>query len=189
MKIVVVENLFSEGNPYITLRPDNAVLRNNDDFYLPHFSENMVCGCGIVVRITRLAKSIAPKFASRLYDSITTGVTFVAKDVLDRAISEHRPTDEAYAFDRSTAIGTEWITPQNLEDGVVEMRIGDISRSFKCSELRESIDECLSHASQFLTLKTGDMLFIAMPADVAVKAEENISVTLNGIETLNFTIK
>ena len=44
MKIVVLNNALAEGTLYITLRPDNAVLRNNDDFYLPHFSKDIVCG-------------------------------------------------------------------------------------------------------------------------------------------------
>ncbi len=131
MKIVVLENIFSDKEPYITLRPDNAVLRNNDDFYIPHFSDDIRCGCGLVIRITRLAKCIAPKFASRCYDSITVGVTFIARDILDLSLAEHRPCDEAYAFDHSTAIGTEWIEPQSLGDGVVTMTIvaGKIGKS------------------------------------------------------------
>ena len=114
MKIVVLNNITNCDKPYLTLRPDNAVLRNNDDFYLPRISNDIVCGCGIVVRITRLAKCIAPKFSSRCYDSITTGVTFVARDIMNQAIAESRPCDEAYAFDRSTAIGVDWIEPANI---------------------------------------------------------------------------
>ncbi len=189
MKIAVIENLLSQGTPYITLRPDNAVLRNNDDFYMPHFSEDIVCGCGIVVRLTRLARSIAPKFAPRCYDSITAGVTFVARDIMLRAISESRPCEEAYSFDRSTAIGTEWITPEALGEGVVELKMGEISRSFRLSELSEGIDEALSRASQTMTLKMGDLLFIAMPQDVTPKIGDTITVTLNGVEALNFSIK
>ena len=124
MKIVVINRDTQSVKPYITLRPDNAVLRNNDDFYLPNFSNDIICNGGIIVRISRLAKCIAPKFASRCYDGITTGVTFIARDVMQNALSETRPTDEAYSFDRSTAIGTEWFTPEQItEKGVLEMSI------------------------------------------------------------------
>lgn len=189
MKIVVLNNALAEGTLYITLRPDNAVLRNNDDFYLPHFSKDIVCGCGVVVRITRLAKCIAPKFASRCYDSITTGVTFVARDTMQQALSEGRACDEAYSFDRSTAIGTEWIEPSEIGEGVVEMNVGEKSQKFSVAELKQSIDECVSAVSQKLTLKMGDLVFIAAPTEVCVECGEQIVVTLNNIEPLNFCIK
>ena len=125
--------MLAEGTPYITLRPDNAVLRNNDDFYLPNFSGDIACGCGLVIRITRLAKCIAPKFASRCYDSITTGVTFVARDTMQQALAEGRPCDEAYSFDRSTAVGTEWIEPTNIGEevkvSVIHSAVGGITES------------------------------------------------------------
>lgn len=189
MKIVVLENIFSDKEPYITLRPDNAILRNNDDFYIPHFSGDIRCGCGLVIRITRLAKCIAPKFASRCYDSITVGVTFIARDILDLSLAEHRPCDEAYAFDHSTAIGTEWIEPQSLGDGVVTMTIGASKQTFSVSTLKESIDSCIAIVSQKLTLKTGDLVFIAMPQQVKIQGGDNIVATLNDSQTLNFQIK
>jgi 2-keto-4-pentenoate hydratase/2-oxohepta-3-ene-1,7-dioic acid hydratase in catechol pathway len=189
MKIVVINNISGDKEPYISLRPDNAVLRNNDDFYMPHFTNDMVCGSGIVVRISRLAKCIAPKFASRCYDSITTGVTFVARDTMQQALSEGRACDEAYSFDRSTAIGTEWIEPSEIGEGVVEMKVGEKSQKFSVAELKQSIDECVSAVSQKLTLKMGDLVFIAAPTEVCVECGEQIVVTLNNIEPLNFCIK
>ena len=189
MKIVVLNNIIGSNKPYITLRPDNAVLRNNDDFYLPHISNDIVCGCGVVVRITRLAKCIAPKFSSRCYDSVTAGVTFVARDIMNQAIAEARPSDEAYAFDRSTAIGTEWIEPANIGDGILTMTIGGKMVTYSLADFSKTIDECVSTASQYLTLKTGDLLFIAAPIDTQVSVGENISVKFNEIEPLNFQVK
>lgn len=190
MKIVVVHNISGGKEPYISLRPDNAVLRNNDDFYMPHFSSDMVCGSGIVVRISRLAKCIAPKFASRCYDGVTAGVTFVARDVMQRAIDNHYPTDEAYSFDRSTAIGTEWLTPEQITaESVLSMTIGDNVQNYADSDLQSTIDKYVSFASQKLTLKTGDLLFIANDINVEVKQGDNICVTLNNIQPLNFQIK
>jgi 2-keto-4-pentenoate hydratase/2-oxohepta-3-ene-1,7-dioic acid hydratase in catechol pathway len=190
MKIVVVHNISGGKEPYISLRPDNAVLRNNDDFYMPHFSSDMVCGSGIVVRISRLAKCIAPKFASRCYDGVTAGVTFVARDVMQRAIDNYYPTDEAYSFDRSTAIGTEWFTPEQITaESVLSMTIGGNVQNYTDSDLQFTIDKYVSFASQKLTLKTGDLLFIANDINVEVKQGDNICVTLNNIQPLNFQIK
>ena len=190
MKIVVVHNISGNKEPYISLRPDNAVLRNNDDFYMPHFSSDMVCGSGVVVRISRLAKCIAPKFASRCYDGITGGVTFVARDVMQRAIANQTPTDEAYSFDRSTAIGTEWLTPEQIVgDSRVFMTIGENVQGHTDSNLRETIDKYISLASQKLTLKMGDLVFIANDIDVSVNQGNSVAVMLNETQPLNFQIK
>ncbi len=190
MKIVVLHNIDSDKEAYITLRPDNAVLRNNDNFYIPHISSDIVCGSGIVVRISRLAKCIAPKFASRCYDSITAGATFLARDIMNKAISEARPADEAYCFDHSTAIGTEWLTPEQLTaESSLFMSIGDNVQSYIDSNIISTIDKGVSFASNKLTLKTGDLIFIANSISVEVKQGDSITVALNDITPLNFSIK
>lgn len=190
MKIVVVHNISDGKEPYISLRPDNAVLRNNDDFYIPNFSSDMVCGSGIVVRVSRLAKCIAPKFSSRCYDGITAGVTFVARDVMQKAVANLCPTDEAYSFDRSTAIGTEWLTPEQIsDDSTLSMSIGDNIQSYGDSDLLSTIDKYVSFASQKLTLKMGDLLFIANDVCIETKQGDTVSVTLNETEPLSFQIK
>lgn len=189
MKIVIIHNINS-SNPYITLRPDNAILRNNDNFYIPHISDDIICGCGVVVRISRLAKCIAPKFASRCYDSITAGVTFLARDIMNKAIAEARPADEAYCFDHSTAIGTEWLTPEQLiAEGKLQMTISQSTENHTDSDFISTIDKSVAFASNKLTLKTGDLIFIANDIATAVKQGNNVVVTLNNTNPLNFSIK
>ena len=50
--------------PLFFLKPDTALLRNNDPFYIPAFSNEVHYECELVVRITRLAKCMDVKFAS-----------------------------------------------------------------------------------------------------------------------------
>ena len=149
MKIVCVENVFGEGQTYVGLRPDTSVLRNNDDFYMPHFSTDIVCGCGVMVRITRLAKCLDARFASRCYDAVGVGVTFVARDVMQQALSAGRPCDEAYSFDRSVAVSPQMKDPSEVGEGIVEMSVGErVVQKLTIAEMRMSIDECVSRASQ-----------------------------------------
>lgn len=190
MKIVCVENLFGEGEPYLSLRPDTAVLRNNDDFYLPHFSSEIMCACGVTLRITRLAKCLTAKFTSRCYEGIGAGVGFVAEDVKRREISAGRPCECAYVFDRSLAVSHEEISSNEVGEGIVEMSLnGDVVQRFSISSLRESLDECVARASDMLTLKTGDIIFVQMPAEVQPTQESALRVTINGVELLNFQVK
>lgn len=185
MKIVVIDSASR-----ISIRPDNAVLRNNDTFYLPNFSKDIVCDYGYVVRITRLAKCIATKFASRCYDSVTAGVTFIARDTLLQAIESGLPTDEAYCFDHSTAIGTEWLTVDGLSDEAdLSAQVSDSKFVAYYNNLLEIINSAVSNASNKLTLKTGDLVFIATSNSISVKAGDTITVEHNNNELLKFEIK
>ena len=57
--------------PVIFCKPDTALLKNNDDFYLPSFSKDVHYEAEIVVKIDKAGKSILPQFASRYYSQIT----------------------------------------------------------------------------------------------------------------------
>lgn len=185
MKIVVIDN-----TSHISIRPDNAVLRNNDPFYIPDFSEDIVCTLGYIVRITRLAKCIAPKFAFRCYDSITAGVTFVARDIMQQALQSGRCSDEAYCFDHSTAIGVEWLTPDQISgNSTLSAQIGGNNATITQSNLIELIEQSISAASKKLTLKTGDLIFIAIEGETPVKEGDSVDVTLDGCSSLSFQIR
>lgn len=186
MKIVVIDN----KTQHVSIRPDSAMLRNNDTFYLPTFSNDIVCNYGYVARITRLAKCVAQKFASRCYDSVTAGVTFIARDTMNQAIDAGLPTDEAYCFDHSTAIGTEWFTPEQIAaECSLFMHIGQNDNMTIHSDIIDLIDRCVSAVSNKLTLKTGDLVFIASDCTNEVKASDCVVVTLNNTTVLDFQIK
>lgn len=190
MKIIVIENLFGEGAPYISLRPDTAILRNNDDFYMPFDSADVRCGVGVVLRITRLAKCLDARFASRCYDDVGVGVAFVECDLLARLRSEGLPAEAAYCFDRSLAISTEAVAKGEIVEGVVEFSLAnELKQTISLAALKESLDECIARASRLLTLKTGDVVFVQMPADVKVEAEQSVVVNFDGRELINFQIK
>lgn len=166
------------------------MLRNNDTFYLPTFSEDIVCDYGYVVRITRLAKCVAQKFASRCYDSVTAGVTFIARDIMRQAVEKGLPTDEAYCFDHSTAIGTEWFSPEHLtEQSTLLMCIGENNHQITHINLLDVIDRNISAVSNKLTLKTGDLVFIASGSVNEVSASQSVNVAFNNTTVLEFQIK
>ena len=70
------------------LKPDTALLRNNDPFYIPAFSQEVHYECELVVRINRVGKGIAERFAHRYYDQVGLGIDFTARDLQRQAIAE-----------------------------------------------------------------------------------------------------
>ena len=51
--------------PMFFLKPDTALLRNNDPFYIPSFSQEVHYECELLVRINRVGKALAERFAHR----------------------------------------------------------------------------------------------------------------------------
>ena len=60
---------------------DDALLRNNDDFYLPAFGKEWSCVPQPVVRICKLGKCVSERFAGRYYEEAGMGIRFYADDL------------------------------------------------------------------------------------------------------------
>ena len=190
MKIICIHNAINNGEDlWLTERSDSSVLRNNDNFYMPTFSNNMQCSAGYMLRVTRLAKCMNEKFAPRCYDAVGVAVAFVAQDVVERNCALGRPCDEAYCFDKSVAVSPESISPESVGEGVLDIKIGTLHCSTNLGELKISLDKALSKASELLTLKMGDIIYIAATEPMTPQIGDNIEVSLNGVELLNFEVK
>lgn len=66
------------------MKPDSALLKDSKPFFIPDFSQQVDYETELVVRINRLGKNIAPRFASRYYDAVTVGIDFTARDLQRR---------------------------------------------------------------------------------------------------------
>ena len=190
MKIVCIHNALISGEDlWLTERSDSSVLRNNDNFYMPTFSSNMQCTVGYMLRVTRLAKCMTEKFAPRCYDAVGVAVAFVAQDVVERNCSLGRPCDEAYCFDKSIALSPESVTPDAVGEGALNIKIGNVQCSTKLSDVKISLDKALAKASELLTLKMGDIVYIAATKPLKPQIGDEIEVLLNGAELLHFEVK
>lgn len=190
MKIICIDNLLnSDTDLWLTVRSDSSVLRNNDDFYMPTFSTDMVANVGYYLRVTRLAKCVNEKFAPRCYDAVGVAVAFSARDIIERNCALGRPCDEAYCFDKSIALSLENIATNEVGEGRLGIKIGEKALSCDLSQIKRSLDGALARASELLTLKMGDIIFISATESEKVAIGENIAVSLNENCLLDFSIK
>lgn len=180
--------------PLFFLKPDTALLRNNDPFYIPEFSREVHYECELVVRITRLAKCMDVKFASRCYEEVGLGIDFTARDLQREAITKGLPWELCKGFDHSAALSNQFIPlaelggdVQNLE---FEMELnGEVRQHGLTRDMLFTVDEIIAHVSKYMTLRIGDLIFTGTPVGVgAVKAGDNIKARLGGHELLNFDI-
>ena len=134
MKIIAVGMNYARHNeelghtlenkePVIFMKPDSAILKDGKPFFIPDFSNEVHYETELVVRINRLGKNIASRFAHRYYDAVTVGIDFTARDLQRRFREVGNPWELCKGFDSSAAIGT--FVPVRSE----ERRVGKECRS------------------------------------------------------------
>ena len=182
-----------EEEPVIFLKPDTALLNNNQDFYLPDFSKDIHYETEVVVKIIKAGKHIDEKFAHRYYDSISLGVDFTARDLQSVLKSKGLPWERAKSFDGSAVIGrfislADAGAIQNLNFSM-ELN-GQQVQAANTSEMIFSVDKVISFVSRFITLKTGDLIFTGTPQGVGpVKADDRLVGRLGEYEMFNFQVR
>ena len=183
------------SEPLFCMKPDTAMLRNNDPFYIPPFSQEIHYECELVVRINRVGRHIEERFAHRYYDEVGLGIDFTARDLQRRAIAEGLPWECCKSFDYSAALAPQFLPLAELGGKVQELDFqlelnGEVRQQGDTRQMLWTVDQLIAHVSKFVTLRMGDLLFTGTPAGVGkVSAGDNLRATLCGHEQLNFDIR
>ena len=204
MKIICIGRNFAEhaeelGNdkpsaPVIFLKPDTALLRNNDPFFLPDFSKEIHHEIELVIKITRLGKNIQPKFAHKYYDEIGLGVDFTARDVQFELREKGLPWEKAKAFDSSAAISKKFISKTELGDltnlSFYLEKNGEKVQIGNTNQMLFTIEEIICYVSKYFTLKIGDLIYTGTPSGVGkVEINDELSGFLKDYKLFDFKIK
>lgn len=182
------------SEPIFFMKPDTALLRNNDAFYIPSFSQDVHYECELVVKINRVGKSIDERFAHRYYDEVGLGIDFTARDVQREAITKGLPWERAKAFDHSAALSPQFLPLTELgriDDLHFEMALdGEVRQRGYSGDMLFSVDKIITYVSQYITLKIGDLIYTGTPVGVgAVSRSQNLTATLEGHKLLDFDIR
>ncbi|MBO4984930.1 MAG: fumarylacetoacetate hydrolase family protein [Bacteroides sp.] len=180
--------------PVIFLKPDSAILKDGKPFFLPDFSEEIHYETELVVRICRLGKNIAPRFAHRYYDAVTVGIDFTARDLQRRFRETGNPWELCKGFDNSAAIGT-FVPLQQVGSNVQNLDFslqidGKTVQQANTSEMLFEVDDLIAYVSRFMTLKIGDLLFTGTPSGVGpVAIGQHLQGYLGEDKLLDFYIR
>ena len=180
--------------PVLFLKPDTAMLKDGKPFFLPPFSERIEYETELVVRISRLGKNIAPRFARRYYDAVTVGIDFTARDLQSRLRAEGSPWEISKGFDGSAVLG-DFIPAdeagENLQNLFFSLRIdGATVQQGHTADMIFSIDEIIAYISRFYTLRMGDLLFTGTPRGVGpVSVGNHLQGFLGERKLLDFYVR
>src|SRR2546428_7276556 len=156
-------------SPVIFMKPDTAVLKNNQTFYHPDFSNDIHHEIEIVLKISKEGKHIDPKFAGNYFDEIGLGIDFTARDLQQQLKDKSLPWELAKGFDNSAPISD--LLPKNqfadLSNINFNLKInGNKVQIGNTSNMIFSFEEIISYVSKFITLKKGDLIFTGTPEGV-----------------------
>ena len=174
----IIGFVYREGQTEMVLKGDSCLLNGRKPFFLPEGTHEIGATECVILRVSRLGKGIAPKFAARYYDAVAPGVDFIAMDLLRKAQAAGKPWTQAIAFDYSLAIG-EWITNDEMS-----------AAKLLNDELIFSPEEAIAEASKVMTIRQGDLIYIQKKqAPRLVQKEEIIRMEIDGEEKLYCKIK
>lgn len=204
MKTFVLHNNYAAHNktgvcalnntesPVAYVLPDTAILKDGRPFFIPDFAEPCTMQAHLVVRISRLGKSVSPRFAHRYYDAATVGVTFQAEALLGRLRAAGLPWDIAVGFDGAAVIG-RFVEAAGRDLAHASFRVmldGKEVQDGNAERLLCGIDESIAHVSRFYTLRQGDLLFTGAPADgIPVAIDQHVNGELDGVPLMGFNVK
>ncbi|TCO08739.1 fumarylacetoacetate hydrolase family protein [Natronoflexus pectinivorans] len=181
------------AEPVVFSKPDSALLRNNNPFFLPGFAKEFHHEVEVVVRINKLGKNIEERFANRYYEEIALGVDFTARDLQDELRSKGLPWEKCKAFDGSAVLSdfvpkSDYPDLKNLNFSLIVN--GEVRQSGNTRDMIYSIDQIISHVSKYFTLKIGDLIYTGTPAGVgAVKINDKLQGFIEDKCFFDFMVK
>lgn len=205
MKIIAIGMNYAEHNkeldntllkpekPVIFMKPDSAILKDGKPFFIPEFTQRVDYETELVVRICRLGKHIAPRFAHRYYDGVTVGIDFTARDLQNDFRAQGLPWELCKGFDDSAVLGN-FIPTEKLPD-IQNLHFhldidGQTVQRGHTADMLFKVDEIIAYVSQFCTLKIGDLLFTGTPVGVGpVSVGQHLQGFLEGEKLLDFHVR
>ena len=157
------------AEPVFFLKPDTALLNRNRPFYYPAFSSDIHYEAELVLKINKVGRHIQKQFASNYFDEIGLGLDMTARDLQENAKKKSLPWAVAKGFDQSAPIG-RFLPKNNFSDSAnisfhLELN-GKTVQTGNSSLMIYSFEDIISHISNYMTLRTGDLIFTGTPAGV-----------------------
>ena len=169
-------NSKKEDDPVIFLKPDTSIIQKKQPFFIPEFSSEIHYEVEIILKFNRVGKHIESKFSKKYFDKISLGIDFTARDFQRKFKENGLPWDIAKGFDNSAMIG-DWLSVDLFEDiNNINFRLvknGEIVQKSNSSNMIWKIDELISKASTFFTIKIGDIMFTGTPEGVGQVVEND----------------
>ena len=180
-------------SPIFFLKPDTSYLKPGNPFFYPAFTRDLHYECELVVKICKVGKNISPKFAHKYYNEIGLGIDFTARDLQEECKKKGLPWEMAKSFEHSSPISKDFIPKEELDWNNLEFTLKQNDQIVQVGHVKDmifSIDQIIVYVSQFMTLKTGDLIYTGTPAGVGpVKIGDKLAGFIHERKMFEVSIK
>lgn len=185
-------SLYKPEAPVIFTKADSALLAGGKPFFIPAYTQRCEYETELVVRICRLGRSIAPRWAHRYYDHVTVGIDFTARDLQQRLRAAGQPWEISKGFDGSAVVG-DFVPLEGLDIQNLHFHLdinGETVQQGHSADMLYRVDEIVSYISQFFTLKQGDLIYTGTPVGVGpVHENDHLDGYLEDRKVLSFNVR
>lgn len=192
MKIMALTGVPRSGTdlPGWFILPDSSILRSGNPFFIPDFDNDFRGYPTVIIKLDRLGKSIAPRFAHRYFDEATLGVMVRGEETLGRLRAKGEPWTEAVVFDRCCLTG-DFLSMEEIKDAASFIfTFGECEFKFSCQPDKLFVGEIIASLSKNNTIKTGDMLLIPLAdTGIELKIGENITASAEDRKLLEIRVR
>ena len=198
----IVNNLISpdsrefQTGPIWTLISQSGILQGGNPYFVPDFASRFEARLALAVKIGRLGKGIAHRFAHRYVEAVAPAVVFVAADLIQNLTRQGLPWTQALSYDKCLAMGKFIQLPFGEVSGCRCALTLDVAgeeameASWDNDMLIPGIEDTIAALSRDNTLKTGDIILFGLAGQgPAVQPESRARLYLNGTESLGFNIR
>jgi len=203
MKIICIGRNYAEHakemkaetptEPVVFLKPDTALLQDNDPFFYPKFSKEVHHELEVVLRIHKNGKNIQKQFAHKYYEELSVGIDFTARDLQAQFKAKGLPWERAKSFDGSGAVG-KMVSKAHYKDiNNLAFRLDINGKTVQEGNTKDVIfqfDYIIEYISAFFTLRVGDLIYTGTPVGVGpVKVGDRLEAYIENEKLLDFEIK
>ena len=166
MKIFAITDNYSgaettrPATPGWRFLPDSAIFRAPNPFFLEEETDITAAYPTLGIRIDRLGKSVAPRFASRYTNHVALAVNIRNLSLENVLRDEDLPIDPAWGYDRSLLL-SDWIEMPYKEMSRTKISVSVTSGAsiiWNASELIFDVGRVIESVSRMNILKMGDII-------------------------------
>ena len=192
MKIVYIQPpTTAKEQPLLYIKPDTAVHNRELPLYIPDFTADLRAQAVLLVKLSRQGKCISPQFAPKYYEQISLGLALTAYDRLQMLQGQGLPWELATSFDSSMVVG-QFVSVDTLgkEAMATFAKDSQIVATYPLQAFLQALPQLLAYVSDSFTLRTGDLLALALSTCfVPLQATTNWEATLGDERLLAVAIK
>jgi len=207
MNLIIAKDL----NKGFIFRPDSSLIRNQSEYYIPDYVENLSFAPVLCVKVFKPGKAISSKFILRHIDTFNYGVILypeLKKNILNSA-SEFEKFTVVNSLDYSTVIPLtgfpffeysahrskykeistdEYNNP--IDDNFFRLYVNGHNSTYRLDlPNKEFIFDKISEISKFYSLKIGDFILFELSKKNDITSNQQLIAKIGNDIVINFIVK